>query len=392
MIKFFRKIRQRLLSEGETRKYFKYAIGEIFLVVIGILLALQINNLNENRKNKLQEEKYLKGILENINDDISELNSLLERDTLRLNNYTLLQKALVDENIRSDGTLMGQAIWATWEVLRFDGNRVLFDDMMSSGKINLIQSDALKHGIQQYYNTCKKMIDAANTNMLDFQLYKRKAFGTNIDMSARLEAMNPPQWNGALNETHNSFFNKDGNDDEVKEFVYNLSAMKTLVKSSATKRQSLIKQARQLIKDTKEYLGIQIESNSKDESTSVLKKGAFIPSSPENKMPISDEELKAYEGKYQFVKKSKSAYLPAESIQLNMIYIHNNHLVAHTLPLGNRTSYYLVAPDEFKYSRSFLFNDDSDTASLLFGRNNENQVDGLTFKGWGGTYEFKKIK
>ena len=50
MIKFFRKIRQNLLMENKTRKYFKYAIGEIVLVMIGILLALQINNWNEKRK------------------------------------------------------------------------------------------------------------------------------------------------------------------------------------------------------------------------------------------------------------------------------------------------------------------------------------------------------
>jgi len=50
MIKFFRKIRQNLLMENKTGKYFKYAIGEIVLVVIGILIALQINNWNEGRK------------------------------------------------------------------------------------------------------------------------------------------------------------------------------------------------------------------------------------------------------------------------------------------------------------------------------------------------------
>ena len=55
MIKFFRKIRQNLLSEGKTEKYFKYAIGEILLVVIGILIALQINNWNEQRKANKQE-------------------------------------------------------------------------------------------------------------------------------------------------------------------------------------------------------------------------------------------------------------------------------------------------------------------------------------------------
>lgn len=50
MIRFFRKLRQDLLSEGKTTKYLKYAIGEIVLVVIGILIALQINNWNEERK------------------------------------------------------------------------------------------------------------------------------------------------------------------------------------------------------------------------------------------------------------------------------------------------------------------------------------------------------
>ncbi|MAX69627.1 MAG: hypothetical protein CMC76_00780, partial [Flavobacteriaceae bacterium] len=57
MIKFFRKIRRNLLSEQKTAKYFKYAIGEIILVVIGILIALQINNWNDNnKKNELEQE------------------------------------------------------------------------------------------------------------------------------------------------------------------------------------------------------------------------------------------------------------------------------------------------------------------------------------------------
>ena len=57
MIKFFRHIRKNLLMENKTSKYFKYAIGEIILVVIGILIALQINNWNEQRKVNTQVEE-----------------------------------------------------------------------------------------------------------------------------------------------------------------------------------------------------------------------------------------------------------------------------------------------------------------------------------------------
>jgi hypothetical protein len=56
MIKLFRKIRQDLLSKGKTGKYLKYAIGEIILVMIGILLALQVNNRNDARKDSIKEQ------------------------------------------------------------------------------------------------------------------------------------------------------------------------------------------------------------------------------------------------------------------------------------------------------------------------------------------------
>lgn len=63
MIKFFRKIRQRLLTENKFSKYLIYAIGEILLVVIGILIALQINNWNESQKEQLLEGQLIDEVI-----------------------------------------------------------------------------------------------------------------------------------------------------------------------------------------------------------------------------------------------------------------------------------------------------------------------------------------
>ena len=78
MIKIFRKIRQNLLSEGKTGKYFKYAIGEIVLVVIGILIALQINNWNEIRKKKKQLDTIYSTIEQNLKTDLKTIKEPIE--------------------------------------------------------------------------------------------------------------------------------------------------------------------------------------------------------------------------------------------------------------------------------------------------------------------------
>jgi hypothetical protein len=79
MIKFFRKRRYDLMEKNKIGKYFKYAIGEIVLVVIGILIALSLNTRNESRKIKNQEKELLNTILENIKLDSTVISSVTER-------------------------------------------------------------------------------------------------------------------------------------------------------------------------------------------------------------------------------------------------------------------------------------------------------------------------
>ena len=77
MISFFRKIRNSLLDSGRTGTYILYAFGEISLVVIGILIALQINNWNELQKDRATERTYLMRIQDDLEIDLNSLENIL---------------------------------------------------------------------------------------------------------------------------------------------------------------------------------------------------------------------------------------------------------------------------------------------------------------------------
>jgi len=80
MIKFFRKIRYQLLGEGKTGKYLKYAIGEILLVVIGILIALSINNWNIHQIEQNEERNYLTRLVQDLKWDINEIMAVVKEN------------------------------------------------------------------------------------------------------------------------------------------------------------------------------------------------------------------------------------------------------------------------------------------------------------------------
>ena len=99
MIKFFRTIRQNLLNQGKTGKYLKYAIGEIILVVIGILIALSINNWNEKRKNLIKEKELVSNILTDLwIDDYRFKGNLEEGKAIKIVYNQLYELTIVENN------------------------------------------------------------------------------------------------------------------------------------------------------------------------------------------------------------------------------------------------------------------------------------------------------
>ena len=102
MIKFFRKIRQKLLSENNFSKYLIYAIGEIVLVVIGILIALSLNNWNDSKKKKIEERVLLTELMKNLEINITQIKEDIEWDSGAISSGKIIMNVLNNKISYSD--------------------------------------------------------------------------------------------------------------------------------------------------------------------------------------------------------------------------------------------------------------------------------------------------
>ena len=157
MIKFFRKIRQNLLSEGKTGKYLKYAFGEIVLVVIGILIALQVNDWNNNRKNLELEDKILKEIYANLNTDLKDLQSQIEQNNWYINHNSKVLEHLINKTPLNDS--LRKYYSYLYGYGHFSPKTVGYQNLKSQG-ISLVKNDSLRNNISELYEN--KYFDIAD--------------------------------------------------------------------------------------------------------------------------------------------------------------------------------------------------------------------------------------
>tara|TARA_R110001606_G_C15203220_1_gene631954 strand:+ start:103 stop:837 length:735 start_codon:yes stop_codon:yes gene_type:complete len=149
MIKFFRKIRQNLLSEGKTGKYFKYAIGEIVLVVIGILIALQINNWNEREKARTFELKMLTEVKEALISDLKHSDRMIKRVNITKNAcYNILEK--VYDNIEYKDSLR-EEVSDLITGIQYQQTLGPYEAIKSVG-LDKISSDSLRSELIAFYD------------------------------------------------------------------------------------------------------------------------------------------------------------------------------------------------------------------------------------------------
>ncbi|MFC4720866.1 DUF6090 family protein [Geojedonia litorea] len=164
------------MGKGKTTRYFKYAVGEIILVVIGILIALGINNLNENRKENIQEQYLLKQIKKDILVDSSLIYryaSLTYGKTIQAKH---LKKAVLAKRYDISIDTLALNSFFIGKLVLFDAYTPTFDELVSSGNLGVIKSENLKSAFKRYKNTN----EGIKSFLYDESQKRKEAYNTHL--------------------------------------------------------------------------------------------------------------------------------------------------------------------------------------------------------------------
>lgn len=173
MIKFFRQIRQKLLSENKISKYLIYAAGEIILVVIGILIALQVSNWNQVKQRKSNERIYLSNLLSDLKDQNKSITSQLEQEqsffeaaAYILKDYEEDKSLSLDREFYIQSTNLGAR-------RTFVITDPTYTDLISSGNISILHNPAFKDKLIKYYQELERIerIIQNNNSLIVDQIY-----------------------------------------------------------------------------------------------------------------------------------------------------------------------------------------------------------------------------
>jgi len=168
MIKFFRHIRKDLMEQNKTGKYFKYAIGEIVLVVIGILIALSINNCNEEKKIKEKERHALIEILSDLDLNISSLNGILNEDgnnvNLNMNSIKIITSNLKNIKTYHDSLAIHFSNIFSYKTVNLKSSG--YESLTSIG-MDLISDNELQSEIGKFYTYTLPKVKVAHIEMRD---------------------------------------------------------------------------------------------------------------------------------------------------------------------------------------------------------------------------------
>ena len=270
MIKFFRNIRQNLIMENKTvssveasakaGKYLKYAIGEIVLVVIGILMALQINSYNQSLVDKKNEMGYLKGIYDDLNTQIEDF-----EETMRLNEYyisttnKILNDYIKNDRFKANDSLLSNinkiiSVAAPVEI------NTSFTELLNSGDLGIIRNDTLRKNIVRFYQELEQMVRTSMVNIENIYqshiypiLYNRTLLVTPGNYSKLEGNLNSLYKKRTYSERSKALAFKKIEDEDSEVVFINALNSKLVIESLQFKRtETIISKAQKLKKEIEE--------------------------------------------------------------------------------------------------------------------------------------------
>jgi hypothetical protein len=259
MIPFFRKIRKKMADDNKPLKYLRYALGEILLIVIGILIALSINNWNTRAINKEYEQFYLQGIINDIELDLANLNYLITTDSLKVKSGKYLLNHFKNPTHKNDSLLLKQ-FSNTIPSTGYNQTDNVFEDLKSSGRLNYISNDALRKKIQEYYIDGEHIIKALNdNNSMSREIYTKHILSGEFDINSVLFAIYDFQTLDLkdiveVSSFDSQFFYKPLNDPVIKEFIDRTSMNILLSQLNENRLKIGREKANNLISELKYYL------------------------------------------------------------------------------------------------------------------------------------------
>ncbi len=152
-----------MLEENKVSRYILYALGEILLVVLGILIALQINNWNENSKNQKLQINYVRGLISDLDYDIGAYAQSIGEIEAHRKSIDALLLAYKDQELPADGELI-EHMTNVGLISRTDHRNTVMDDIKSAGRLHLISSDSVRQEIIAYYTLAENIINNNTRN------------------------------------------------------------------------------------------------------------------------------------------------------------------------------------------------------------------------------------
>jgi uncharacterized coiled-coil DUF342 family protein len=182
------------MENNKTGKYFKYALGEIVLVVIGILIAIQLNSVKQNNDTRTEEINHLKNILSDLNQDKVELKKIIERRKSKANSAKTMESYY--HTNRVDNLSEYYSNWTNvlyWEA--HNPSFITFKELINSGKLSSLTNESIKQLLLKIDYSYNELFEVRKHMYDDYSEYLYSSFADIVDYENAIIAWSEPNKN-----------------------------------------------------------------------------------------------------------------------------------------------------------------------------------------------------